>query len=76
MSHHTKRHGAAPVPPGNQPKAGPAGAGDPSRQTGSAGGGSPFEDHDAKQRIGDFETAGEHSRQQPSAANDGQQHSR
>ena len=77
MSHHTKRHGPAPVPPGNQPQAGPASAADPSQQTGGAtGGGSPFQDQDAKRRIGDFETAGEHSRQQPSPANDAQPHSR
>jgi hypothetical protein len=75
MSHHKKR-GTTPVPPGNQPHAGPAVDDKQARQGAVGSGGSPFQDHDAKRRIGDFESAGEHSRQQPSAINDGQQHSR
>jgi hypothetical protein len=72
---HKKKHGT-PVPPGNRPQVGPADA--TANQQGAPGGagGSPFQDQDAKRRIGDFEGAGEHARQQPSAINDGQQHSR
>jgi hypothetical protein len=64
-----------PVPPGNQPQAGPPGAADAGRQPEGAGG-APFQEQDAKRRLGGFESAGEHSRQQPSAINDGQKHSR
>jgi hypothetical protein len=74
MAHHKKKHGH-PVPPGNQPQGGPpdaAGAG----QQELKGGGAPFQDQDPKRRLGGFETAGEHARQQPSPLNDGQQHSR
>ena len=70
-----KKKGSHPIPPGNQPQAGPptdAGM----AQQGGAGGGAPFQDQDAKRRLGDFEGAGEHSRQQPGPLNDGQQHSR
>ena len=35
-----------------------------------------FQDQDGKRRLGGFESAGEHSRQQPSRLNDGQHHSR
>lgn len=72
MAH--KKHGPAPIPPGNQPKAGPSDQAFQSRK-GQAGGGSPFQDQDAKRRLGGFESAGEHSRQQPSPLNDGQRHS-
>jgi hypothetical protein len=71
---HTKKHGN-PVPPANQPQAGPPHATEAARQE-QAGGGSEFQDQDAKRRLGGFESAGEHSRQQPSQLNDGQQHSR
>jgi hypothetical protein len=56
---------------------GPA-AGDIVARQGEPGGasGAPFQEQDPKRRIGDFEGEGEHSRQQPSAINDGQQHSR
>jgi hypothetical protein len=74
MAHHKKKHGH-PVPPGNQPQAGPPVEAELGQQKG-AGGGAPFQDQDAKRRLGDFETTGEHSRQQPSRINDGQQHSR
>ena len=74
MSHHKKTHGH-PIPPGNQPQAGPPLEADQAQQ-GSTGGGSPFQDQDAKRRLGDFESAGEHARQQPSQLNDGEQHSR
>ena len=46
------------------------------RWGGDAEGGAPFQEQDAKRRLGGFETAGEHSRQQPGPLNDGQQHSR
>ena len=72
---HTKRHGPAPVPAANRPAAGPAD--DAARQTAAgAGGGAPLEEQDPKRRVGGFEGAGEHPRQQPSQINDGQQHSR
>ena len=72
---HKKKHGPGPVPPGNQPKAGPPGAADTGAQ-GEAGGGAPFQDQDPKRRLGNFESAGEHARQQPSPLNDGTQHSK
>ena len=74
MSHHKKKHGH-PIPAENQPKAGPPIAPDMGQQTG-VGGGAPLTDHDPKRRLGDFEGAGEHARQQPGQINDGQQHSR
>ena len=67
---HKKKHGH-PVPPGNQPHAGPPDSVDASQQADAhAGGGSPFQDHDAKRRLGDFEGAGEHSFQQPGGKGD------
>ncbi len=77
MAHHKKKPGPAPVPAGNRPKAGPPGAAAASEPgQGGKGGGAPFQDQDPQRRLGDFESAGEHSRQQPSPLNDGQQHSR
>lgn len=74
---HQKRRGPAPVPPANRPKAGPAGDANAVQEKGvHGGGGAPLEEHDPKHRIGGFEGAGEHPRQQPSRLNDGQQHSR
>jgi len=73
MAHHKKKHGH-PIPPGNQPKAGPPIEADQTQQ--AAGGGAPFQEQDAKRRLGDFEGTGEHSRQQPSSLNDGTHHSR
>jgi hypothetical protein len=70
---HKKQH-TNPVPPGNQPQGGPAGANDAAQQ--QAGGGAPFHEHDAKRRLGGFESAGEHARQQPSELNDGGQGNR
>ncbi|HZU35636.1 MAG TPA: hypothetical protein VFA18_07005 [Gemmataceae bacterium] len=75
MAHHKKKHGPAPVPHENQPKAGPPTEAQMGHGRGPATG-SPFQDQDAKRRIGDFEGAGEHSRQQPSPVNDGTTHSR
>ena len=73
---HKKKH-TGPVPPSNRPQAGPpdaAAQADAGAQQGAAG--APFQEQDPQRRIGGFETAGEHSRQQPSAINDGQHHSR
>ncbi len=75
MSHHRKRHGPAPVPSENQPQAGPP-ATTKAAGHAHAGGGAPFQDQDTKRRLGDFDGAGEHALQEPSASNDGQQHSR
>ncbi len=69
----SKQPPPAPVPPGNQPKAGPPHA-DPAevpRGSGEQG----FQEQDAKRRLGGFESAGEHARQQPSPQNDGTHHS-
>lgn len=74
MSHHKKKHGH-PIPSGNQPQAGPPVEAELGQQTGT-GGGSPSQELDPKRRFGDYEGAGEHSRQQPGPINDGQQHSR
>jgi hypothetical protein len=75
MAHHKKTH-SHPVPPGNQPQAGPPDAAGAGQQNLGGGGGAPFQDQDPKRRLGDFESAGEHSRQQPGQLNDGQHHSR
>lgn len=74
MSHHKKKH-AHPIPPGNQPQAGPPLEAELEQQ-GSTGGGAPLTDQDAKRRLGGFEGAGEHPRQQPSQINDGRHASR
>jgi hypothetical protein len=76
----SKKHhgGPAPVPPDNRPQSGP-----PANAPGDADAALPddahngdqFQDQDAKRRLGGFETAGEHSRQQPSRLNDGETHS-
>ncbi|MBN9119627.1 MAG: hypothetical protein J0I06_10815 [Planctomycetes bacterium] len=77
----SKKHhgGPAPVPPGNRSTAGPAHApgADEAQEPANSdqNGGAPFQDQDEKRRLGDFETAGEHSRQQPSRLNDGETHS-
>ena len=72
---HKKRHGPAPVPAANRPKAGPPDAAVAPDQA-NAPEGAPFSDQDEKRRLGGFQTAGEHAIQQPSRQNDGQQHSR
>lgn len=73
---HTKKHRPAPVPPGNLPPAGYPGSADEVEAQAHAGGGAPFQDQDAKRRLGDYTTEGEHARQQPTQLNDGQQHSK
>lgn len=70
---HKKKH-RFPVPKGNQSKAGPAGNAEVADQEQDRG--APFNDQDPKRRIGGYETAGEHSRQQPSDLNDGNHHSK
>ena len=72
---HKKKH-TGPVPPGNRPQGGPPDAAAQVDAGAQKGGGAPFQEQDPQRRLGGFETAGEHSRQQPSAINDGQQHSR
>jgi hypothetical protein len=78
----SKKHhgGPAPVPPGNQQKMGPGGApntGEPDEAGNmNPDGGAGFNDQDPKRRLGGFETAGEHSRVQPGALNDGDTHSK
>ncbi len=78
----SKHHGGpAPVPPGNRPQAGVSNPyGDPVGP-GSEGGaaidsGAGHQERDPLRREGNFETAGEHARQQPGRLNDGDQHSR
>jgi hypothetical protein len=75
MSHH-KKH-SAPVPPGNQPK-GPNTSNNESSETPDhhqPTDGASFQEQDAKRRLGDFSGTGEHPRQQPGRANDGDLHS-
>ena len=72
-----KNHGAGPVPPANRPNAGPAFT--PAADEADApdeNAGDPFQDQDAKRRLGGFTGAGEHARQQPGPLNDGGQQSR
>jgi len=65
---HKKQH-TTPVPPGNQPQAGPPDdATDDTQQT--PGGGAPAQEQDPKRRLGNFEGAGEHPYQQPGGLND------
>jgi len=67
---HKKKH-TGPVPPANQAHHGPGGGTVPAEQTETGThGGAPFQDQDAKRRLGDFEGAGEHSIQQPGGKND------
>lgn len=70
MSHH-KKH-SHPVPPGNQPKAGPAELAETQTEQRPAAGGetAATQQQDAKRRLGDFEGAGEHPYQQPGGLND------
>lgn len=76
----SKKHhgGPGPVPPGNRSNAGPGHAGgtDGGEQLPhDANNGDQFNDQDAQRRLGGFESAGEHARQQPGRANDGDTHS-
>ena len=73
----SKKHhgGPAPVPPGNQPKlghgVGPDEAEPDAVPNGSLNEGTGFHEQDPQRRLGGFDSAGEHSRVQPGALNDG-----
>lgn len=73
MSHHKKHN--QPVPPANRPKQGPAQPtspvveGTPDRH--EPAGGASFQEQDPERRLGGFSGRGEHPRQQPGRANDG-----
>lgn len=67
---HKKKHNS-PVPPSNQPRKGPPDSAAPDVQTAAdPSQGAPFQDQDAKRRLGNFEGAGEHAYQQPGGKND------
>ena len=68
-------HPAGPVPPGNRPHAGPAYTPKDDDET-PPDTGAAFSEQDEKRRLGGYNTAGEHSRVQPGAANDGDTHSK
>lgn len=61
----SKKHkgGSAPIPKGNQPKAGPQTAGEPEQLPPAVG--APASEQDPKRRLGNYATAGEHSIEQP-----------
>jgi hypothetical protein len=67
MAHKHKRGG--PVPPGNQSPAGPRDTTGKSAKEGQAEVASAQE-HDPKQRLGDYEDKGEHSLQEPGGKKD------
>ena len=77
MSRHKKKH-VAPVPPDNRPQGAPSAATDQSEvpDRHQPADGASFQEQDAQRRLGDFTGQGEHSRQQPGRANDGDIHSR
>jgi hypothetical protein len=70
----SKQHQPAPVPPGNRPQAGPPKADTTEVPHGTSEQG--FQEQDPQRRLGGFESAGEHSRQQPTPLNDGTTHSK
>lgn len=78
----SKKHhgGPGPIPPGNQPHAGPAftpGGADADLPNQPVDGGVPGDqEQDPQRRLGGFEGKGEHSRQQPGRLNDGDVHSK
>lgn len=71
-----KKHGPAPIPPGNRPQGGTAPLPDADEPL-PAGkdDGAPFQEQDPKRRLGDYGTQGEHPIQQPTPLNDGTQRS-
>jgi hypothetical protein len=77
MSHHKKKH-VAPVPPGNQPHGAPSVTGEASQTPDphQPMEGASFQEQDPQRRLGDYGGRGEHPRQQPGRANDGDTHSR
>ena len=70
-----KKHAPHSVPPGNRTTVGPGATG-PGGDDVDAGaqsdGGAGFSEQDPERRLGNFETAGEHSIQQPGGKNDAQ----
>lgn len=70
-----KKHAPHPIPPGNQTTVGP-GAMKPSDEAAEAGtqgdAGAAFSEQDPQRRLGNYETAGEHSFVQPGGKNDAQ----
>jgi len=68
---HKKKHGSAPIPPGNRSQAGPADApANAQAPANNSGGGAPFQEQDPKRRLGNFEGAGEAPYRQPDGLND------
>lgn len=59
----SKKNRAAPIPKGNQSPAGPHDRAAPAKQTNPHG--APASEQDPKRRLGNFQTAGEHSIEQP-----------
>jgi hypothetical protein len=76
-----KNHSPGPVPPGNRSQRGGHGDAIESKeqsladQENDGNTTDAFQTQDPKRRFGGFEEAGEHSRQQPGRANDGDTHS-
>jgi len=69
MAH--EKHFNPPVPPANRPNAGPPdAAAQPVDEAAQPGGGAPFDEQDAKRRLGNFEGAGEAPYKQPGGNND------
>ncbi len=68
---HKKKHGH-PVPPGNQPQAGPPETAEQlnPEATHAGGAGAAFQEQAPKRRLGDFSGKGEHPYQQPGGLND------
>jgi hypothetical protein len=67
-------HAPGPVPPGNRPHAGPAYT--PNDDAAEPTGGPGDQPQDPERRLGGYVGKGEHSRQQPGAANDGDRHNK
>jgi hypothetical protein len=65
-----KKHGPAPVPPGNRQHGGPAEAQNDTAEKAPPSDGTGFQEEDPKRRLGDFTGKGEHSIQQPGGKND------
>lgn len=73
-----KNHSPGHVPPGNRPQGGPGAPEKPDdeqEQNGEENADASFQEQDPKRRLGGFEGAGEHARQQPGRLNDGDVHS-
>jgi hypothetical protein len=78
MTMSKRKHSPGPVPPGNRPKQG-GGADETESQEQSerdrANQTDTFQEQDPQRRLGDFNSEGEHSLQEPSRLNDGNTHS-